>query len=117
MKQNKLASTLSIIFVLLCSAILFSGCVSFLRDSFFGKEDTSINWEMVELEKAPSMNKIEKLGVTSKERMAVFRYAERAHAEEKKWYKLTAPEKPGEEYYVYKIITANGAGWEVYKKK
>ena len=82
MKQNKLASTLSIIVVLLCSAILFSGCVSFLRDSFFGKEDTSINWEMVELEKAPSMNKIEKLGVTSKERMAVFRYAK--HMQKKK---------------------------------
>lgn len=40
MKQNKLASPLGVIVVLLCSAILFSGCVSFLRDSFFGKEDT-----------------------------------------------------------------------------
>lgn len=106
-----------IIVILIFSTILFSGCVSFLRDSLFGKEDKSINWEMIELEKAPAMNKIEKLGVTSKERMSVFRYAERAHAEDKKWYRITAPEKPGVEYYVYKIMTANGAAWEVYKKK
>ncbi|WP_038100191.1 glycosyl transferase [Treponema pedis] len=105
------------IITLMCISFLFSGCATTLRDMFFGKEDTSINWEMVELQKAPQMNKLEKLSATSKERMAVFRYAERAHAEDKKWYKVTAPEKAGEEYYVYKILTANGAIWEVYKKK
>ena len=117
MKQKK-AIRLLIGITIVSAALLFFGCTTLdLNSVFLGKEDTSISWEMVELEKAPSMNKLEKLSNTSKEASAIYRYADRAHAEDKKWYKFTAPEKPGEEYYAYKDTNGNISTWEVYKKK
>ena len=117
MKQKK-ASGLLIGITMVSMTLLLSSCTSLdLNGLFFGKEDTSISWEMVKLEKAPSLNKLEKLSNASKEASAIYRYADRAHAEDKKWYKFTAPEKPGEEYYAYKNTNGNISKWEVYKKK
>ena len=117
MKQKK-ASGVLIGITMVSMTLLLSSCTSLdLNGLFFGKEDTSISWEMVELGKAPSLNKLEKLSNTSKEASAIYRYADRAHAEDKKWYKFTAAEKPGEEYYAYKAINGNSYRWEVYKKK
>ena len=117
MKQKK-ASGLLIGITMVSMTLLLSSCTSLdLNGLFFGKEDTSISWEMVKLEKAPSLNKLEKLSNASKEASAIYRYADRAHAEDKKWYKFTAPEKQGEEYYAYKATNGNSYRWEVYKKR
>ncbi|MGI0511212.1 MULTISPECIES: hypothetical protein [Treponema] len=117
MKQKK-AIRLLIGITIVSAALLFFGCTTLdLNSVFLGKEDTSISWEMVELEKAPSMNKLEKLSNTSKEASAIYRYADRAHAEDNKWYKFIAAEKPGAEYYAYKAANGNMSKWEVYKKK
>ena len=117
MKQKK-AIKLLIGITMASMALLLSGCTTLdLNGLFFGKEDTSISWQMVELQEVPSMNKLDKLSNTSKEASAIYRYADRVHAEDKKWYKFTAPEKPGEEYYAYKDTNGNISKWEVYKKK
>ena len=117
MKQKKVIKLLIGVMMVSATLLLF-GCTTLdLNSVFLGKEDTSISWEMVEVQKIPSMNKLDKLSNTSKEASAIYRYADRAHAEEKKWYKFTAAEKPGEEYYAYKDTNGNISKWEVYKKK
>ena len=99
------------------NSIFFSGCVTDFNGLFFGKEDTSVNWEMAAVDKVPSLNQLEKLSNLSKESSAIYRYADRAHAEGNKWYKFTAPEKEKEEYYAYKKTNGNSYIWEVYKKR
>ena len=117
MKRKELFSMIGVILVSIGTVFLFSGCVTDFNGLFFGKEDTSVNWEMTAIDKVPSLNQLEKLSNLSKEASAIYRYADRAHAEGNKWYKFTAPEKEKEEYYAYKKTNGNSYIWEVYKKR
>lgn len=117
MKRKELFSMIGVILVSIGTVFLFSGCVTDFNGLFFGKEDTSVNWEMTAVDKVPSLNQLEKLSNLSREASAIYRYADRAHAEGNKWYKFTAPEKEKEEYYAYKKTNGNSYIWEVYKKR
>jgi hypothetical protein len=106
--------------VLLTFGLVLTGCGTLdLNSAVFGKEDTSVNWQMAEIPTAPSINALEKLKNTSTEASAIYRYADRAHATDNTWYVFTADEKPGETFYAFKNVARDGKSWtwEIYKEK
>lgn len=66
MKRKELFSMIGVILVSIGTVFLFSGCVTDFNGLFFGKEDTSVNWEMTAVDKVPSLNQLEKLSNLSK---------------------------------------------------
>jgi len=76
MKRKELFSMIGVILVSIGTVFLFSGCVTDFNGLFFGKEDTSVNWEMTAVDKVPSLNQLEKLSNLSKEASAIYRYAD-----------------------------------------
>jgi hypothetical protein len=106
--------------VVLILGFMFTACGTLdLNKAILGKEDMSVNWKMVEAPSPPSINMMEKLSNTSTEASAIYRFADRVHAEDNKWYIFTAEEKPGETFYAYRNVAKNGKSWtwEVYRKK
>jgi hypothetical protein len=119
MKKN-FSFVLRILSVLLILGFMFTACGTLdLNRAILGKEDMSVNWQMVEAPSPPSINTMEKLSNTSADASAIYRFADRAHAEDNKWYIFTAEERPGETFYAYRNVARDGKSWtwEVYKKK
>jgi hypothetical protein len=118
MKKNNLF-VMGMLTVSLAFGLVLTGCGTLdLNRAIFGKEDTSVNWQMAEASSTPSINTLEKLKNNSVEASAIYRYADRAHAEDNTWYVFTADEKPGETFYAYKNVARDGKSWtwEIYKE-